>query len=688
MAATTARPNPLDTALRLLGFGYSVIPLKARDKRPAVATWKRWQKEIAGEDQLREWFAAGLDLNVGIVTGAVSGVVVVDADQLDAVTWMQGYHPSPQRTRTGHGKHFFFRHPGAEVRNGAKLLGMALDVRGDGGYVVAPGSIHPSGAMYEEEGEWKSAQHLPSFDPTWIGEPRPAKPLHAPLPIHGQGTDLDFRIRKFLEKVPGAIEGEGGDAHTFRLACKLVRGFDLTDDQALGYLSEWNARCSPPWSLAELRSKVSSARTSGRESFGYLLPSTAVHIEWTTPDPEDYPAPASAEDGGQGSLAELLTKDKQGRPKRTPGNLAKILRLDPAWGSALRLNQMSQDITFHGEVVTDSFVDHVQEQLEDHYGVAWGREDVQAKIYAQAYKSPFHPVREWLLALPPWDGTERIHQVATQILHADDQPLASTMLRCTLVAAVRRALQPGCKVDTVTVLASPQGWGKSTFWRVLAGAQWFGDSSIDLESKDAYLVLARRWIYELGEIDHAISTKAAERIKGFISSAEDTYRPPYGRTVQVFPRSSVIVGTTNREGFLADPTGSRRFWPIKLGAPAEIGLLAEQREQLWAEALNLFQGGASHWLDQGQDSLRADQAGRFEASDPWEDLLDTALGVMGRAGHVPLDGYALGDLLTAMGVPVAQQNRGASMRLAEIVRGRGWVRTLHGKERRARWQAT
>lgn len=678
MAAPIRRPNPLDQALRLLSMGFSVIPIRARDKKPKVP-WKAYQERLPTEAELRGWFADG-DLNVGIVTGAISGVVVLDADNQQAAEWMVSHRNSPMKTRTGKGMHFWFRHPGVHVKNDVKTLGMPLDVRGDGGFVVAPGSVHPSGAIYEEDGAWGPATGLPIFDPAWIGHHRKAAPKVQPLQ---SATDLTRRVRAYLDQVEPAVEGHGGDAHTFRVACKLMRGFSLSEDEAYAYLTEWNVRCTPPWSEAELRTKLQSALKYGTEPMGYLLAADNPPITYWAPPAEESPEPA--EDGGTGTLAERLTKDKAGRVKRTPGNLAKILRFDSAWGPALRLNTMSQDITFNGQVVSDSFVDFVQERLEDHFGVAWGREDVAAKIRAQAETAPFHPVRDWLLQLPRWDGTERIHRVSSEILHALDQPLAPAMVRGTLIAAVRRAMEPGCKVDTVPVLAGPQGWGKSTFWRVLAGAQWFGDSSIDLESKDAYLVLARRWIFELPEVDHAISTKAAERIKGFISSPEDTYRPPYGRTVQVFPRSSIIVGTTNRDGFLADPTGSRRFWPIKIGAPVNLTLLSTWREQLWAEALDLARNGAQHWLDQGQDTLRETESEKFEATDPWEDLLDVALGAFLRAGRPSSEGFALGEMLSGMGVPVSQQNRAASMRLAEILKGRKWMRTLQGAERRARW---
>lgn len=686
-AAPTIRANPLDTALRLLSMGLSVIPLRARDKRP-TEHWEEFQRRKASEHEIRDWFTGHPDLNIGIVTGAISGVVVVDADSSEALTWMQANRPSPMRTKTGRGKHHWFRHPGTAIRNSAKLLGMALDVRGDGGYVVAPGSIHPNGEIYLEDGTWDISV-LPVFEPAWIGDAK-TKPTQPKIKAFNGTSDRDKRVQAYLNRVEPAVEGNGGDAHTFRVACKLMRGFALSEDEAMAFLGEWNARCLPPWTEADLITKLRSALKSGTQPMGYLLSERPIFQHWTPP-----PMPAlgtSVDAGGAGSLSDLLRKNTKGKILATPGNLYKILRHDPEFGPRLALNTMSQDIHFDGELVSDSFVDWVQEHLEDRFdGARWGREDVGAKIRATAELNPFHPIRLWLESLPPWDGIERLLKVATEILHANDQPLAGTYIRATFIAGARRVLSPGCKVDTQLVLVGPQGWGKSTFFRIMAGDQWFGDSPLDLESKEAFQVLSRKWITEISEIDHYTSTRPAERLKSFTSSPEDTYRPPYGKTVQVYPRSSIIVGTTNRDGFLSDSTGSRRFWPIKLSAPVDLARLTAWREQLWAEALDYCRTGAPHWLDAGQDQARELASSQFEAEDPWEGLVDLALAAMVQANRSVSDGVGTSDLLTFMNVPTSQQTRSASMKLAEILKRRGWVRQfpkdLTGKTRRL-WYPT
>lgn len=83
--------------------------------------------------------------------------------------------------------------------------------------------------------------------------------------------DVLHRARKYLDKVTPAVEGAGGDAQTLNAACRIVRGFDLSDSDALRLLEEWNTRCSPPWSREELETKIANARKYGTEAIGGLL---------------------------------------------------------------------------------------------------------------------------------------------------------------------------------------------------------------------------------------------------------------------------------------------------------------------------------------------------------------------------------------------------------------------------------
>ena len=655
-AAPVTRPNPLDQALRYLGLGFSVIPLKARDKRPAISSWKEYQTRRATVEEVTSWFggAAGEKLNIGLVTGAVSGLVVIDADDADADAYVSQNYPTPIRTKTSHGRHHWFAHPAHEVRNGAKLKGRALDVRADGGYVVAPGSVHPDGSVYLEEGDWSLLADCPVFQASWLGEK--VQPLLRPVEV------ADAQLRNFINAIPGAPEGKR-DSEAFRVACKLVRDKDLGPDRALEYLRLWNEKCTPPLPDADLQRKVISAQRYGQKPYGSDKSAQSRG-----------PEVGAVDDGGSGSLMDLLVRDaRSGLVKRTPGNLAKILRLDPQWGTRLQRDEMTMDVLYDGKPVTDSFVDFVQEEIEDHYRLSFGREEVAAKLVAQANATLIHPVREMLLSLPIWDGVERLSRVGKEILGNGDT-LTTQYLTRFLVAACRRVLQPGLKVDAAPILVGPQGIGKSTFWAILAG-QWFGDSAVDLDSKDGALVIHKNWITELGEIDHVTSAKVQERVKAFMSQSSDTLRPPFGKAVMVFKRSCVLVGSTNREGFLTDPTGSRRYWPIKVDRALDNAKLRAWRDQLLAEAMDLEANGLEHWLPPAIEAMRQDAAANFEADEPWSDQVDDAVVRLATQGKSPSDGFSIAQLFDEMGIGAQHQTRSNVMKLAEVLKKKGW--TLH-----------
>ncbi|MGB9905207.1 MAG: bifunctional DNA primase/polymerase, partial [Desulfotomaculales bacterium] len=143
-------PAMIDFALSYVSHNWSIIPLRPRDKRPILSSWSDYQSRQAIEEEIREWWDRWPDANIGLVTGAVSGLIVLDLDGPEAVelTKRQGVPPTVVAS-TGKGWHVYFAHPGHNVKNAASLGGVkGLDVRADGGYVVAPPSVHPSGRIY------------------------------------------------------------------------------------------------------------------------------------------------------------------------------------------------------------------------------------------------------------------------------------------------------------------------------------------------------------------------------------------------------------------------------------------------------------------------------------------------------------------------------------------------------------
>ncbi len=200
-------------------------------------------------------------------------------------------------------------------------------------------------------------------------------------------------------------------------------------------------------------------------------------------------------------------------------------------------------------------------------------------------ENSYHPVAQYLEHIFIDDGIKpaELDSLASTYLGTDD-PLYNEMLATTLVGAVARALEPGAKFDTCCVLRGPQGIGKSTAWRILASPEWFCDTPQENE-KDLKLAIHSCWVYELAELDAVTGKKEAAQVKAMLSSPVDRFRPPYGSGMETHPRRSIMVGTCNRDDFLRDETGSRRFWVIEVkGQPDTAGLLND-RDRIWKAAV-------------------------------------------------------------------------------------------------------
>jgi Bifunctional DNA primase/polymerase, N-terminal len=264
----------LDQALALWRRGLSVMPVPRPDgrhdgKKPVMA-WRDLQTARATEDTIRSWFV--IEQNIAIITGTVSGIVVIDADSPEALRWCTKNLPyTPWQTQTSHGFHLYYRHPGLEVRNKARIETrdgrLAIDCRGDGGYVIAPSSVHASGARYAEAGDWTQPREaLPCFWVGWIA--RRQEPVRTPPTRPSSGNVID-RARKYLAAIPPPIIGGGSDNATLYAACKLVRGFGLGPADAETLLWEW-AGGRPGWTRAWIARKVQSAERYGTEPIGAL----------------------------------------------------------------------------------------------------------------------------------------------------------------------------------------------------------------------------------------------------------------------------------------------------------------------------------------------------------------------------------------------------------------------------------
>lgn len=274
--------EPLMTARRLAALGLSVIPVprprpgvpigQPGDGKVPAIKWSEFQHRHATDDELIAWFSRDPH-NVAVVVGAISDVVVVDADDSRALAWCTAHLKyTPWQTRTSHGYHLWYRYPCVHVGNSVGLQTrdgrLRIDVRGEGGYVIAPGSLHRSGVWYGFAGDWTiPRERVPIFWPGWIQ--RPPRPPSAPPPRPRPTGDLVDRARRYLAAIPKPEIGRGSDADTFNAACRLVRGFALNAGDATTLLWEW-AGGRPGWSIEWIADKVKHAEHYGTEPIGGL----------------------------------------------------------------------------------------------------------------------------------------------------------------------------------------------------------------------------------------------------------------------------------------------------------------------------------------------------------------------------------------------------------------------------------
>lgn len=245
----------------------------------------------------------------------------------------------------------------------------------------------------------------------------------------------------------------------------------------------------------------------------------------------------------------------------------------------------------------DSDDSNLRHYLEQNYKIT-GKEKVRDAIRVVASRNTFHPVREYLESCQ-WDGVERVDTLLIDYLGAEDSEYTRAVTHKTLVAAVARALEPGCKFDYMLTLSGPQGIGKSTLFGRLGG-DWFSDSLTSVTGKESYEQLQGVWIMEMGELS-AMKKSEVEATKQFLSKQEDRYRKAYGERVEPYPRHNIFVGTTNEKQFLRDDTGGRRFWVVDLINPPKRNLFVELDEdtvsKIWAEAKTYYELGEELDLD-------------------------------------------------------------------------------------------
>lgn len=562
--------------------GYSVMPLR-KDKKPLLASWKQYQEKPADEEQIEVWWKKWPDANVGIITGRISGLTVVDVDTGgDEVVPLSKFPETLTiKTPTG-GYHLYYKYDSAikQTANTFKHL-PHVDIRNDGGFVVAP----PSRCEYEKNKEQiRGAYSILK------------KAAIAPFPqaLFGmQPAEPHKRVKDILKAFPVMAEGDGRNVALTKVAGKVLKLVAVNEHEAVAWpiIAAANSRFKKP--LAEKEVRIIFNSIAGKE--------------------RDKP------------LAEIeFIRTDKGVIIANVENVCRTMRHDAKLEGHFRFN------TFAGVVETDfqkkefesfqrSDVSRVRSYLMSEYPhfTKIGHSEVEDAMLQVAEENKVSPPVEWLQSLV-WDKKPRLDTWLTLTYGVEDNEYHRAVGANWLKGLAKRLVYPGCKFDYVLVLEGKQGIRKSTSLAILGG-DWHVETVSDPNNKDFFMTFAGNAIVEFSE-GETLSRTEAKRMKAVITMQFDKYRPPYERSVKNFPRQCVFAMTTNQEQYLKDETGNRRWLPVAIKQRVDIDWLKENRDQLYAEAYHRVVD-LQETIHEFPEAQMVEEQQKRQISDPREDLI-------------------------------------------------------------------
>lgn len=672
-------PPNLAAALSYASRGWPVIPIHGYipevgctcegtiagckpGKHPHIRDWV--ERASLDSKTITRWYSEWPDANVGVRTGDGMFALDIDPDHggdetLAALEREHDRLPDTVESLSGGGgRHLWFLSDGLPVPNSVSKIGSALgdglDVRGDGGLVVVPYSIHQSGRRYE----WESC-HGPddvplARAPAWLLDAarRPPQRLRGRAPL----VSLPGGHQGAAPRGKGPAVGEGSRNSTLFAIATAMQGRGEPEHAIRREVLRVNAtKCQPPLPDREVETLLRSALTydanrvpvaaSGGSAPALEPPALATVVSLRGPritggGPPDPPAPPPP--GGH-DWERHLTRSGQGI-KGSLNNAATILGNDPAWAGAVRFNEfaskleLTRSLPFERDYASGESKHALSERLIAEPDVLrtavwmernWRIEVPPGKIYQAlelcGRRSAYHPVRDYLSGLR-WDREQsartgvRVYNWLTTLFGCEDTEATRQSGTWWLLQAVARIFKPGCKADGVLILEGPQWAGKSEALKRLCGAEWFSDELPNLEDKDAKMMISGFWMIEIPEFD-AFHRTGLSTVKKFVRQFQDVYRPPYQRSVVQVPRQCVFVATTNEREYLRDATGGTRFMPVRMaeGFRPDFEAIEAARDNLLAEAVDMFHANML-WYPTTQherDIMITEQDARYIA-DPWE----------------------------------------------------------------------
>ncbi len=384
-------------------------------------------------------------------------------------------------------------------------------------------------------------------------------------------------------------------------------------------------------------------------------------------------------------LPDTASVKKKGRPKKTDDDLAKQRESDvdkvKEILSDLRKNELTGAIEYtdrFGKTVSlqGNDLDLMTTKLACEHGVFIPEQRIKSAIQYAAGKNQYCPIRRYLdhcaAHAKPHEDWDRIGETFLGNKHN----IATLAMQRMMIGAVARAYNPGCSMSWLPILVGAQGVGKSMFARNLVPNQLFSEITTPLDTlmKEQYR-LHVAWLLELPEIDNYFNTRNIENFKNLITTRTDEVRFPYASLPSKLQRRFVLIGTTNRNQFLVDSTGNRRFVPLEVGGGFQIPWkqLVAERDSIWAAAVQAYRNDVGYEFNSGEIAAIADYIQEFGDPDPWMDKV---------AGYVAIreEVTAAEVLSNALELDPRSQSRREGRRVADVLQSMGWRRLVTSRK--------
>ncbi len=645
-------PSLLDAALAYASAGWFVIPLDG--KVPLT----EHGKDDASRDEsvIRAWWAAWPEANVGGVMGkpfAGGFLVAIDVDprnggwrSFDALEANGCTFPETREHDSGgvhegeYGRHLFYL---SDEPFGDGKIAVGIDVKGVG-YVVLPPSVHPESGEAYELAEDRPIAKLPAWIAVQkLAAQRPAGVVPEPIDLETEEGQRRLLLGEEAAKTfaPSCADGEGG-TRLLSLCLRLVRGLELPLDAAQGLIeAHFNPRCTTPdgthypWSDREIRHKLEDAANRSDLPVGILTEATESGIK------------ALAERLGNRNRTVIAPATKSKTKSRADdaysGERVKVTRADliqmlykwPDWDGVLWEDVLARktyvtDPPIEGRMtLTDGELSNGDLALIAHWLDVHGflaSKDLIKDAIESVVRSPDRQrnlIAEYFDSLPEVEGVSVLPTLATDVFHCTD-PQANVYLMKTLVAAARRARNPGTFHKAMLVLKGDQQCGKTPAVKILAGDWYYTTGNGNLADRDTILECQGKSLVEVEELS-ALNKADADALKTAISRTHDVITKKYEADGRTYPRSFVLIGTTNKDEFLTDATGNARYWVVECGQ-IDLARLDELRDVIWAEADFLAKAGYSNELDVSERKELDERNKSFLNTHPWLDEVARYLG--------------------------------------------------------------